>query len=160
MQRLLRSAAAIAMTLVLGACGTGATPSPVATTAPASAAAPATPAAPASAAPTSAAPSETAGASSAAACAPAAAGATATVKVTIKNFAFSPEPVTAKVGDVIGWTNSDGVSHTATLDDGSCTTDTITTGTTQALVFSAPGTYPYHCSIHPTLMMGKITITG
>jgi plastocyanin len=166
MQRLLRSAAAIAMTLVLGACGTGATPSPVVTTAPANAAAPATAAAPASATPASAAPasaaapSEAGGASSAAACAPAAAGAAATVKVTIKNFAFSPEPVTAKVGDVIGWTNSDGVSHTATLDDGSCTTDTIATGTTQALVFSAPGTYPYHCSIHPTLMMGKITITG
>jgi len=154
MQRVLRSAAAIAVTLVLGACGTGATPSPIATTAPATAAAPA------SAAPTTAAPSETAAASSAAACAPAAAGAAATVKVTIKNFAFSPEPVTAKVGDVIGWTNNDSISHTATLDDGSCTTDTIAGGTTLALVFSAPGTYPYHCSIHPTQMMGKITITG
>lgn len=156
MQRLFRSAAAIAMTLVLGACGTGATPSPVATTAPATAAAPATAGAPVSAAPASA----TAAASSAAACAPAAAGVAATVKVTIKNFAFSPEPVTAKVGDVIGWTNNDSISHTATLDDGSCTTDTIGAGTTLALVFSAPGTYPYHCSIHPTQMMGKITITG
>jgi plastocyanin len=158
MNRLLRSAVALAMTLVLGACGSGSTQSPAVTTAPATAAATPAPATGASA--SAAAPSQAGGASSAASCAPAAAGAAATVKVTIKNFAFSPEPVTAKVGDVIGWTNSDGVSHTATLDDGSCTTDTIPTGTTQALVFSAPGTYPYHCSIHPTLMMGKITITG
>ena len=158
MNRLLRSAVALAKTLVLGASGSGTTQSPDVTTAPVTAAS--TPA-PATGAPASeAAPSQAGGASSAAACATAAAGAAATVKVSIKNFAFSPEPVTAKVGDVIGWTNNDSISHTATLDDGSCTTDTIAAGTTLALVFSAPGTYPYHCSIHPTQMMGKITITG
>jgi plastocyanin len=157
MNRLLRSAVALAMTLVLGACGSGSTQSPAVTTAPATAAA-ATPA-PATGAPASAAPSA-AGGGGAAACAPAAAGAAPTVKATIKNFAFSPEPVTSKVGDVIGWTNNDSAGHTATLDDGTCTTDTIASGTTQALVFSAPGTYPYHCNIHPTQMKGTITITG
>jgi plastocyanin len=145
------------MTLVLGACSTGSTPSPVVTTAPATAAA--TPVS-ATGAPASAAPSGAGGGGAAAACATAAAGAAATVKVSIKNFAFSPEPVTAKVGDVIGWTNNDSAGHTASLDDGSCTTDTIASGTTQALVFSAPGTYPYHCNIHPTQMKGTITITG
>ena len=79
--------------------------------------------------------------------------------VTIKNFAFSPEPVTAKVGDVIGWTNSDSIGHTATLDDGTCTTDIINNGQTQSLTFSAPGTYPYHCSVHPTQMKGTITVS-
>jgi hypothetical protein len=52
------------------------------------------------------------------------------------------------------------VGHTASLDDGTCATDTIATGQTQALVFSAPGTYPYHCAIHPSRMKGTITITG
>ena len=61
---------------------------------------------------------------------------------------------------MIGWTNNDSAGHTAALDDGTCTTDTIAPGTTQALVFSVPGTYPYHCNIHPTLMKGTITITG
>lgn len=170
MQRLLHLAVALAMTVVLGACGTGTTTSPVATTA--ATAAPATVAAPASAAPASAAPASAApasqaapssGASSAAACAPAAAGAAGAapkVAVSIKNFAFSPDPVTAKVGDAIGWTNSDSAGHTASLDDGTCATDTIATGQTQALVFSAPGTYTYHCAIHPTRMKGTITITG
>jgi plastocyanin len=158
MNRLLRSAVALAMTLVLGACGSGSTQSPVVTTAPATAASTPAPATGASA--SAAAPSPAGGAGGVASCAPAAAGAAATVKVSIKNFAFSPEPVTAKVGDVVGWTNNDSAGHTASLDDGTCTTDTIASGTTQALVFSAPGTYPYHCNIHPTQMKGTITITG
>ena len=149
------------MTLALGACS-GATTSPVATTAASAAPATAAPAsaeasvAPASAA-ASAAPSAAGGA---AACAAAAAGAAPTVKVTIKDFAFSPDPVTAKVGDVIGWTNSDPVAHTVTLDDNTCTTDPIATGQTGALVFTAAGTYTYHCSIHPAKMKGTITVTG
>ena len=150
MPRLLRPALAFAITLVLAACGTSSTHSP------------AGPGAPASAAPTAAASSaaSSGGAGGAAACSAAQAGATPTVTVTIKDFAYAPEPVTAKVGDVIGWTNNDSLPHTATLDDGSCTTDLINNAQTGALVFSAPGTYAYHCNVHPTRMMGTITITG
>src|SRR2546425_9100537 len=110
MNRLLRSAVALAMTLVLGACGSSSTQSPVVTTAPATAAATPAPATGASA--SAAAPSQAGGASSAASCAPAPAGAAPTVKVSIKNFAFSPEPVTAKVGDVNGRANRGSRGHT------------------------------------------------
>ena len=85
-------------------------------------------------------------------CAVAAAGATATVTVQIKDFKFSPQPVNAKVGDTVGWTNGDSVPHTATLDDGSCTTDPISQGATGLLTFNKAGTYTYHCKIHPTQM--------
>jgi plastocyanin len=140
MQRLVRGAIALAMTLALAACGSSSTGSPAATGgAPASAGG--------------------GGASTAATCAAAAAGASPTVTVTIKDFAFSPEPVTAKVGDVIGWTNNDSAGHTASLVDGTCTTDTIANGQTQSLVFSAPGTYPYQCNIHPSQMKGTITVS-
>jgi plastocyanin len=157
MQQFVRTAVLVNMIFVLGACGTGTSPSSVATSA--TSAGPAS--APASAAPASAAPASAGagGASTAAACAPAAAGTAPTVTVTIKNFAFSPEPVTVKVGDVIGWTNGDSADHTATLDDDSCTTDSIANGETESLVFTAPGTYPYHCKIHPTQMMGTITVS-
>lgn len=84
---------------------------------------------------------------------------TPTVEVTIADFAFGPDPVQANVGDVIGWTNEDSAPHTATLDDGDCTTDSIDGGATGALVFSAPGTYAYHCRIHPQ-MTGTIEIAG
>ncbi len=89
-----------------------------------------------------------------AACAAAPAGATAAVTVTIKDFKFSPQPVQAKVGDVIVWSNQDSAPHSATLDDGTCDTKTINIGAQAGLVFSAPGTYTYHCSIHPTQMKG------
>lgn len=87
-----------------------------------------------------------------AACAPAPAGATAAVTVEIKDFKFAPQPVQAKVGDVIGWTNNDSVPHTASLADGSCSTDQLAGGTTGALVFSVAGTYTYQCNVHPGQM--------
>jgi plastocyanin len=152
MQRLLRPALAVLLTFTLGACATAATPSTVNSTAPA---------APASTQPSTAPASEDGGgASAAAACAVAETGATATATVTIKSFTYSPDPITAKVGDVIGWSNEDSAGHTATLDDGTCTTDTIANGASGLLVFTAPGTYPYHCNIHPTQMKGTITING
>ena len=85
-------------------------------------------------------------------CATAEAGTTAAVSVEIKDFAYSPEPVTGKVGDVIGWTNGDSAPHTATLDDGSCSTDNISQGATGLLVFNEAGTYTYHCNVHPSQM--------
>ena len=87
-------------------------------------------------------------------CAAAPAGATASQTVTIKNFAFAPQPVEAKVGDVIAWSNQDSAPHSATLDDGTCDTKTIAQGAQATLVFTAPGTYSYHCSVHPSQMKG------
>jgi len=92
------------------------------------------------------------GGGGAAACAAAPAGGTATVTVEIKDFKFSPQPVQAKVGDVVGWTNGDSAPHSATMDDGSCSTDTISQGATGLLVFNKAGTYTYHCKVHPTQM--------
>ena len=86
------------------------------------------------------------------ACATAEAGATAAVSVEIVDFAYSPEPVTAKVGDVVGWTNGDSAPHTATMDDGSCDTGNLAQGATGLLVFNEPGTYTYHCTVHPGQM--------
>lgn len=90
------------------------------------------------------------------ACAPSTAD--PTVPVTIAGFAF-PATITAKVGDVVGFTNDDGAPHTATLDDGSCTTENIAQGATGSLAFSAAGSYPFHCRIHPN-MTGTIEVSG
>lgn len=87
-----------------------------------------------------------------AACAVAAAGTTATVTAQIKDFKFSPQPIEAKVGDVVGWTNGDSAQHSVTMDDGSCDTDTLSQGATGLLVFNTAGTYTYHCKVHPTQM--------
>jgi len=126
----------LAATLLLAACSSSATSAPAASSAGGAASAPAA----------------SAGGDTGAACAAAPAGATAAVNVTIKDFKFSPQPVQAKVGDVVAWTNSDSAPHSVTLDNGSCDTKPISPGSAAMLVFTAPGTYTYHCSVHPTQM--------
>jgi len=84
---------------------------------------------------------------------------TGTVAAAIKDFEFTPTAVTAKVGDVITWTNNGATQHNPTLDDGSCQTDPINGGATGSLAFSKAGTFPFHCAIHPS-MKGTITISG
>jgi plastocyanin len=67
--------------------------------------------------------------------------------------------VSAGVGDVITWTNSDAVPHKVGLDDGSCTmTANITGDAPQSLIFNVAGSYPFHCTIHPG-MKGTIVIS-
>jgi plastocyanin len=83
---------------------------------------------------------------------------TTTVSATVANNAWS-QPVTAKVGDVITWSNDDSVPHKVALDDGSCAmAANIAGGGSKSLTFSKAGTYPFHCSVHPS-MKGTITIS-
>lgn len=97
--------------------------------------------------------------SEALACATAPVPADAAATVDVKDFKFNPDAVSAKVGEVIAWTNSDSAPHTASLADGSCSTDQLATGITGALIFNVAGSYPYQCNIHPSQMKGTITIT-
>ena len=81
--------------------------------------------------------------------------------VTIKDFAYSPSPAQAKVGDVITFTNEDGAPHSAVLDtDSGCATDRLEKGAAGSLTFSAPGTYAYHCGVHGNSMKGTVTVTA
>lgn len=151
MSRTLPLAVAAALLLIVAACSSGSSTS---TTAP-------------SAEPSSAPASEAAPSESAAASASAAGGGAAceksttagTVAATIANFAFSPATITAKVGDVITWTNNDTTAHTATVSsDSSCDTGNIAAGATGSLKFNVAGTYDYMCKIHPN-MTGKIEVS-
>jgi plastocyanin len=138
----------LVLAFALAACSSGSSATTGPTSAPAATAA--APAAPASAA------------SASGGCTVGTAG--ATVTVSIKSFAFSPETVTVKVGDVLGWANGDSATHTATLDDGSCDAGRITGGSagTKTFVFSADAagkSFTYHCAIHSS-MKGTITVTS
>jgi len=78
--------------------------------------------------------------------------------VAISGFSFAPGSVTVNVGDTVTWTNSDAQAHTATADDASWDTGTISgSGGTGAVTFSTAGSFPYHCAIHPT-MTGTVTV--
>ncbi|MFL5673429.1 MAG: plastocyanin/azurin family copper-binding protein [Chloroflexota bacterium] len=116
-------------------------------------------AAPASASAGSAAPASASAASAAPAAGAACAEATGTGTVTasIKDFEFQPAAITAKVGDVVTFTNTGVAPHNATLDAGGCGTKTLQKGEADGLRFTAAGTYPFHCTIH-SQMKGTITV--
>lgn len=134
--------------VVLAACGGGATPTPAGSTG----TTPST--AVASVAPSTEPVSSPVSSAAGAACEVAPGDAAADVNVSIRDFSYAPEPVTATVGDVITWKNDDSSAHSATLEDDSCGTPPLAPGSSGSLVFSAAGTYTYKCVIHPAQMKG------
>ncbi|MBV6699338.1 cupredoxin family copper-binding protein [Kitasatospora aureofaciens] len=81
--------------------------------------------------------------------------------VTIKNFAFSPAALTVKTGTSVTWTNTDPDAHTVTSKQGSggpLQSAALATNATYSYTFTAPGTYPYYCSIHP-FMTATVEVT-
>jgi plastocyanin len=85
--------------------------------------------------------------------------------------AFDPNPLTVPVNGVVRWYNDDnaaaggqyggsnGTIHSIVADDLSFLSGNIIPGRTFEEPFATAGTYPYHCSIHPT-MRGTITVTS
>lgn len=75
-------------------------------------------------------------------------------------YCFSPATLTIPAGGSVIWTNSTAAPHTATADTAAWTTATISPGTTSgAIAFNTPGTFAYHCAIHPS-MHGTIVVTA
>jgi plastocyanin len=73
--------------------------------------------------------------------------------------AWSPEEVTlSTTGEVVCWLNNSGNHHILTSDTGAFQPiDLPATGSTHNVPFNTPGTYPFHCSIHP-VMIGTIFV--
>ena len=88
---------------------------------------------------------------------PGAADAGGGAAVEIADFAFSPEELTVDAGTAVTWTNADGPPHTATADDGSFDSGRLEPGDSYSETFDEPGTYAYHCEIHPR-MTGTIVV--
>jgi len=79
----------------------------------------------------------------------AAAGAGAAIKIV--DFNFDPSTITVKAGTTVTWTNSGTAPHTVTADDGSFSSQSLATGGTFQQAFATPGTFAYHCAIHPSM---------
>jgi len=75
--------------------------------------------------------------------------------VTVKNFAFSPADLTVSVGTKVTWTQDDSTPHTIVSNSGVFKSGTLNRGDKFSFTFTEPGTYPYHCGIHAS-MVGKI----
>jgi plastocyanin len=71
--------------------------------------------------------------------------------IVISDFSFEPNMITIQAGTIVEWTNEDSVPHTITADDGAFDSGKIDKGATYPHLFSKPGTYAYHCSVHPSM---------
>jgi plastocyanin len=93
-------------------------------------------------------------------------GNTMAVSITVDSsgtFTFSPTTITIKAGTTVVWTNTTGTSHTVTSDDGKTFDSGIASpiaasGGTFMFTFNTPGTFAYHCQIHP-FMKATVVVT-
>lgn len=90
---------------------------------------------------------------------------------TLTTTAFDPSPRALDLGDraevSVRWVNADGgqgygggtaVPHQIASDDGAFATSApLGSGATYTVAFDNPGTYRYHCAIHPS-MVGTIIV--
>jgi plastocyanin len=74
---------------------------------------------------------------------------------------FAPGSIKVSTGEIIQWTVApDSVPHNVTFDAYSTLSSapTLGPGENWEVKFTAPGTYPYHCTIHSG-MNGQVTVT-
>lgn len=68
----------------------------------------------------------------------------------VDNFTFSPGRLQVEVGTRVVWTNIDSVNrHTVTSDGALFDSGVLDPRGSFEFLFAQPGTYAYHCNIHP-----------
>lgn len=75
--------------------------------------------------------------------------------VAIKNYSFSPNEATIKLGTTVVWTNQDPISHSIMIGDVASTE--LAKDQTFEYAFFVAGEYNYYCGLHPS-MQGKIIV--
>ena len=91
--------------------------------------------------------------------APTAGSATATSSapvITIKDFGFTA-PSSVGPGAEISVDNMDSVAHTVTANSGNAFDDPAPPGKSSFTAPTEPGSYPFHCNIHPE-MHGNLVV--
>ena len=81
--------------------------------------------------------------------------AAADVAVVIEGFEFDAQPVSA--GATFGIENRDSAEHTFTADNDEFDEDVDAGETSSVTAPADPGTYAFHCQIHPD-MTGELTV--
>jgi plastocyanin len=77
--------------------------------------------------------------------------------VTIADFSFTPQTVTITRNQYVTWKNTGAVTHTATDDASAWNSGGVAPGAVTSVFFSTPGSFSYHCAIHPG-MTGTVVV--
>ena len=78
-------------------------------------------------------------------------------QVNIDNFSFMPNTLTVPAGTTVTWTNHDDVPHTVVSTKKTFASPALDTDERFSFRFTARGTYPYYCSVHP-MMTGTVVV--
>lgn len=77
--------------------------------------------------------------------------------VTIVDFAFGPDVLTAPVGSTVTWSNADGFAHAVASADNSFVSEPLDPGDSFQHAFDTAGSFAYICAIHPS-MAGTVVV--
>jgi plastocyanin len=78
-------------------------------------------------------------------------------EIRIAQHRYQPRTITVSPGTTLRWVNEDEDPHTVTADAGAFASRGIDTHEAFTFTFGAPGTYPYHCALHPR-MTGEVVV--
>jgi plastocyanin len=81
-----------------------------------------------------------------------------TIYINVDNLTFTPEQVSAYVGDTITWTSADFIDHTATARNKDWDVVIPANGTGR-ITLKQVGDLEYYCRFHPN-MVGRISVTA
>jgi plastocyanin len=79
-------------------------------------------------------------------------------ELVIVDFGFEPDTLEVADGTTIEVVNEDAVSHTVTAEDGSFDVRLAGGGNRMSITPDGPGTYPFVCTIHPS-MTGTLVVS-
>jgi plastocyanin len=80
------------------------------------------------------------------------------VQVELRENAFEPHSVTVPAGATVEWANRGRHGHTVTSDARLWDSGEMAPGAVYSRSFPRPGSYPYHCGLHPTEMRGVVVV--
>ena len=79
--------------------------------------------------------------------------------IEIVNFAFTPKTLHVKHGSKVTWSNKDDTAHRIQSASGKfAASPVLDTNNKYSVTFASAGTFPYFCSIHPT-MTGSVIVS-
>lgn len=80
------------------------------------------------------------------------------IHVSIVDYEYRSDTVTASIGELISWTNTATQPHTVTSDSAIFDSGALLPATSFTVSFAKAGTYTYHDNLYPA-MTGTITVT-
>jgi len=81
-----------------------------------------------------------------------------TINIDVNDGAYQPRSITISAGTIVRWKNVGSRLHTVTSDTGIWDSQELDPGRTVSVYFAKPGTYNYHCTLHPEKMRGTIIV--